>query len=458
MNQSIVLLFLSSFLLSLAVAAAAENVGSTNAGTDAEKDAVSRPKPLQVLVIGGTQFMGRLLIESLIKEDSTKKGKPKNLYNISMLNRGRTHNPFKTSKHKLYHLKCDRQADREGCIKLLQEKEEDWDWIVDFTGFHPEQIDDLMKGLLRWDRSTSSYRLAVRRYVYISTDSVYMACEAPKHDGYVTETDDTVAEGEYALWLKARDEHQFRYGGLKRQCELTLMNPPSELNIKWPYTILRLPDVVGPYDNQGIWSQWQSAMTLGRTVRGGISKGHMRPRPLASLDWNRRHDVSDYKTLRFSIVYAPDVVRAIMAVLKSKSTAPIGQVYNIATEEVVTLDEIFDTIGENLGIDPIVDEDSRSFIPTTDFGSLSIRKALKELDWKPTPMEEWAPGLVDWYRDPRNIDYHVNVRNSIAASESASEWEADEGAEDVKKGKKRKSSKSKGKEKKKRKSKQDDEL
>jgi nucleoside-diphosphate-sugar epimerase len=376
-----------------------------------------KEKPLQILVIGGTQFMGRLLIENLIKEDSTKKGKPKNLYNISMMNRGRTRNPFEGAKHKVNHLPCDRRSDREGCIRQLQEVVEDWDWIVDFTAFHPVQIDDLVKGLLRWDRSTSSYRLAVKRYIFISTDSVYMSTEAPRHDGFVLETDDKVAEGDHAKWLQARDEYQFGYGGLKRQCELTIMGPPSELNIRWPYTILRLPDVFGPYDNQGGWSQIQQAISMGRSVPVGISTAHMRPRPFASLDWNRRHDRSDYRTFQFSVAYAPDVIEAVMAVLKSEPRIVLGQVYNIAGEDLVTIDDIVTVIGENLGVDAILDENIPSPIPTTDFGPLNIRKALKELKWKPTPLEEWAPSLVEWYTDRRNLEYHMNIKNPAYAPE-----------------------------------------
>jgi nucleoside-diphosphate-sugar epimerase len=438
-------LFLFGLLLHLSLQDVVIEEGTETRGKD--RNGIDRDlklKPLQILVIGGTQFMGRLLIDKLIEEDSTKKGKPKNLYNISMMNRGRTRNPFVDSKHKVHHLPCDRRSDREGCIRQLQEVTEDWDWMVDFSGFHPEQIDDLLKGLLRWDGSTSTYRLAVKRYVFISSDSVYMSTEAPKHDGFVLETDDKVAEGDHAKWLQARDDYQFMYGGLKRQCELTIMEPPNELNIRWPYTILRLPHVFGPYDNEGGWSRIQYAIAMGQPVRAGISTAHMRPRPFASLDWNRRHDKSDYRTLPFSVVYGPDVIEAIMAVLKSEPRVTMGQVYNIAGEDIVTLDDIFSIIGENLGLDAVVDENTRSPIPSTDFGPLNVRKALKALKWKPTPMEEWAPSLVDWYTDRHNLDYHTNIKNPAFNLDADSYLDAD-AAESGRRGKKKKSkSKNKG--------------
>ena len=53
------------------------------------------------------------------------------------------------------------------------------DVIVDFAGFHPLQINDLKVGLLRQNLDSSEYYFAVRHYIYISTDSVYMSVVAP---------------------------------------------------------------------------------------------------------------------------------------------------------------------------------------------------------------------------------------------------------------------------------------
>ena len=73
--------------------------------------------PQRVLVIGGTQFVGRHLVERLLEFDGAE---------VAMLNRGHTVLPETlreaVASGKLAHLKCDRMNQRERFARLVAER------------------------------------------------------------------------------------------------------------------------------------------------------------------------------------------------------------------------------------------------------------------------------------------------------------------------------------------------
>lgn len=44
-------------------------------------------------------------------------------------------------------------------------------------------------------------------------------------------------------------------------------------------------------------------------------------------------------------------------------------------------------------------------LPSVDVGPISIGKAVRLLDWKPTPMRKWLMETVRWNLDSRNREY-----------------------------------------------------
>lgn len=99
-----------------------------------------------ILIIGGTQFVGRNLVEALLEL-----GK----YDLTMFNRGQTNaSLFPEVKR----ITGDRKTD-----DIRKMAQQDWDCILDISGYWPiplEQQLDLLKG-------------KVGRYIYVSTSSHY---------------------------------------------------------------------------------------------------------------------------------------------------------------------------------------------------------------------------------------------------------------------------------------------
>lgn len=107
----------------------------------------------KVLVLGGTRFVGRQLVEGLSQLSQL---------DITLMHRGKT-NP--TLFPELKHIHADREQDDLSAITS-----QDWDSVIDFSCYYPLSLRRLLQGL--------SGR--VGRYIFISTVSVYdMSVVAP---------------------------------------------------------------------------------------------------------------------------------------------------------------------------------------------------------------------------------------------------------------------------------------
>ncbi len=172
----------------------------------------------KVLVIGGSQFVGRTLMEQLVK--SAK-------YDVTMFNRGKT-NPDLFPEIKRI------QGDRltEDMKKMCAE---DWDCVLDICCYYPvpfrEQL-QMMKG-------------KVGRYVLVSTGSSY-----DMEGGNVvpmTEEATTVA----CTAEQAAEKSMATYNEKKAECDRILLEQDSLDKI-----ILRPGLIVGPYDHTNRLYYW----------------------------------------------------------------------------------------------------------------------------------------------------------------------------------------------------------
>ena len=121
---------------------------------------------MNVLILGGSEFMGKSLVETLIE----KKG-----YKIFMINRGKKYwnHTYKGSKE-VHHYYGDRGCyiEMEKLIEYISVKhgfDEDnkWDMVIDFSSFERKEIKSIY-------RSLNKKR---KMYVFISSDSVYDVCD-----------------------------------------------------------------------------------------------------------------------------------------------------------------------------------------------------------------------------------------------------------------------------------------
>ncbi|KAK3285237.1 hypothetical protein CYMTET_7143, partial [Cymbomonas tetramitiformis] len=233
-------------------------------------------KEKRVLILGGTQFMGRLTTTLLLKDG----------HHVTLINRGRSPNPFGDAVTTFH---CDRHLQRDRLIDFIRSGGY-WDAIIDFVGFYPSVMCDTVRALAvqslesassptfpdvfgesagRWSPNglgngthvrtavSTSARASgigettswnVGHYVYISSDSTYMACEVGGSPGAVTEAEGKrPAEVEAREILRRSSEYQYEYGSNKLACEEALQQASQQGG--FPFTALRLADVVGPFDN-----------------------------------------------------------------------------------------------------------------------------------------------------------------------------------------------------------------
>jgi 2'-hydroxyisoflavone reductase len=180
---------------------------------------------MQILILGGTQFIGRHIVEAMLLAGHT----------VTILTRGQTADELPASVERL---RGDRVASDAGLTALADRS---WDACIDVSGYTPKQVRP----------SAERLRERVGRYVFISAVSVYGDPE-----------DRPVYETHPLLPSAAEDVTEIdadTYGPLKVACE----------NIVWEIygergTILRPQTVVGPYDPSGRYPYW-----LKRVARGG---------------------------------------------------------------------------------------------------------------------------------------------------------------------------------------------
>lgn len=176
---------------------------------------------MKLLVLGGTQFVGRALAEAALGAGDE----------VTLFHRGRT-NPglFPEADHVL--------GDRDGGLAVLQGRS--WDACIDVSGYLPRLVGD----------AATALRGSVGRYVYVSTISVYADFSVPRDESgplaaLVDESTEEIGGG--------------TYGGLKALCEARVLEVFGDRA-----AVVRPGFIIGPYDHTGRFPWWAH-----RAARGG---------------------------------------------------------------------------------------------------------------------------------------------------------------------------------------------
>ncbi len=177
---------------------------------------------MKLLVLGGTQFVGRAVVEAALAAGDE----------VTLFHRGRT-NPglFPEAEHVL--------GDRDGGLAVLEGRE--WDACVDVSGYLPRLVAD----------AATLLRDGVERYVYVSTISAYadLAVSRDESGPLATIEDETTEEIGSGT-----------YGALKALCERVV----TETFGGGRAAVVRPGFVIGPYDHTGRFPWWAH-----RAARGG---------------------------------------------------------------------------------------------------------------------------------------------------------------------------------------------
>jgi 2'-hydroxyisoflavone reductase len=193
------------------------------------KDKAHPAKPLKILVLGGTKFIGVHIVELALQHG----------HSVTLFNRGKTNADLFPQ---LEHLKGDRDA------QLDSLKGGHWDAVIDDSGFVPRHV------------KLSAELLApnVKQYLFISTISVYASfAQANSEDSplgkIADETTEKVDGG--------------AYGPLKALCEKA-----AEAAMPGRVTVVRPGLIVGPRDSTDRFTYWPA-----RAARGGEMAAPGRP-------------------------------------------------------------------------------------------------------------------------------------------------------------------------------------
>jgi 2'-hydroxyisoflavone reductase len=169
-----------------------------------------------VLVLGGTRFVGRVLVER-----SLAKG-----VDVTLFNRGVTDpSLFPEARH----LGGDRRSD----LSALGGRR--WEVVVDVAGYDPDVV----------ARSVEALRDEVDRYVFVSTLSVYA-----DHSTAASQQEDARLENDLST-----------YGGGKAACEALVRDAFGDRAL-----IVRAGLIVGRYDPTDRFAYWPRRIAAGGSV------------------------------------------------------------------------------------------------------------------------------------------------------------------------------------------------
>lgn len=349
-----------------------------------------------VLVFGGSTFMGRELVQRLVARPAR----------VCVVNRGRkywgTDDPSGGHAARLI---ADRR-DASSFAGLLDEATKrlgtSWDLVADFSAYNGNDMRAALAGL----------RGRFRRYAYISSDSVYEV-SAWAGDGWLQRKaiseEPYVAEAESERPSSKKVRHRLQkadsYGDGKLEAEEALaaglLEVPGCRGVS-----LRLPDVIGPFDDTGrLWAYWhwlhagpedppQVPDTRG-TKRPWRIVDEATPQPAAGAE----------EAAPLSFVFSRDVARFIaglLDVLATKDT-PVHDAVNLACEQQPDLRKFLEIFAKAAGLEkppPVaVCKRHKSFLPSVDRPwKLSCDHMLRGYSFAPTPLPEVLEISAAWFK------------------------------------------------------------
>jgi 2'-hydroxyisoflavone reductase len=164
----------------------------------------------KILILGGTQFVGRNIVERLEQLGN---------FEITLFNRQQTKSDLFPN---LNHIKGDRETD-----DINQLKNKKWDIVIDSSAYYPKSLSKLLN-ILKGN---------IEKYIFISTISVYDLEEG--FSGMIKENSPLVG----CTLLQSKDTSLATYGNRKAACEEVILTKNSIDTL-----ILRPSLIYGKYD------------------------------------------------------------------------------------------------------------------------------------------------------------------------------------------------------------------
>jgi 2'-hydroxyisoflavone reductase len=315
---------------------------------------------VRLLILGGTVFLGRALTDAAVAREHA----------VTHLNRGRS----AARDIRVESL----QADRTGALEILQGRK--WDAVIDTSGYLPQVV----------SISVHALRDSVRRYLFVSSISVYESFAQPGQDERAPVSPPPNPLPDAMTW-----DH---YGALKAACEATVRGTFAERAL-----VVRPGLIVGPYDGTDRFTYWPHRVALGGRVAAPARASF----PVQFID------VRDLA--QWMVALLERDVGGVFNATSPPGTITLGDVL-AASREASASDAMFEWLDEAFleaqGVKPW--SDMPLYVPQTGdmkgFASVSVERALAQglrfrtladtvsatLDWSRTRPSDhtWKAGLT----------------------------------------------------------------
>ncbi len=300
------------------------------------------------LVVGGTRFIGRHLVEELLAHD----------YDVTTFNRGNHDDPF-AEEDAVDRVEGDRTD--ESALKAAKLSVEP-DAVFDCVAYEPGEV-----------RTATEIFSDVDAYVYISSGDAYDAEEVPKREG---ETPLRPCTDEQAV-----DDSGETYGNRKAEGDRAVFEA-AERGVN--AHSVRPCIVYGPHDYTERLDYWiDRVANYDRIVVPGDGDNL----------WHR--------------AYVEDVASALRVVAEEGTP---GEAYNVGDRRVVTIDEMVDLVADALdtSVDVVhagerelaaADLSPDDFVLYRDYPHVLDTDKLAALGWESTPLDEAMAHTVDEHLD-----------------------------------------------------------
>jgi 2'-hydroxyisoflavone reductase len=187
---------------------------------------------MELLILGGTRFLGRYLVESAQKRD----------HSVTLFNRGQGNPDLFPDVETLI-------GDRNGNLEAL--KHRSWDTVIDTCGFVPRAV----------KQSAELLSDSVGHYTFISSGSVYTELSRTGIDEDHSVATLSNEQAEEITKGSAGPFYNEHYGALKYLCEQTLEElMPNRA------AMIRSGLIVGPHDYTDRFTYWVSKASKGGEV------------------------------------------------------------------------------------------------------------------------------------------------------------------------------------------------
>jgi nucleoside-diphosphate-sugar epimerase len=318
------------------------------------------------LVIGGTRFVGRHLVEELCSHD----------YDVTIFNRGNHDNPF-ADRADVDRVEGDRTDEMDlRAAKLAVEP----DYVFDIVAYHPDEV------------ATATALFAdVDGYVYVSSGDAYGAEEIPKREG--------VTELRPCTETQATDDSGATYGNRKAEGDREVRAAAADgVNA----SAVRPCIVYGPHDYTERLDYWISRVLDDEPV---VVPGD------GDNVWHR--------------AYVEDVASALRIVAERGEA---GEAYNVGDRRLVTIEELVELIADvaDTTVETVTATDRElstaglaadDFVLYREYPHVLATSKLAALGWESTPLREAMAAAVadhrDSDRDGREHDPGADARATV---------------------------------------------